>query len=1148
MTPRFNLYNNLTIYFCLVCSLGYGQPDYNESSVLSNGELYKIGIEETGIYKLDYNFLNTELGIDLVNTNSNSIKIYGNKGGALPELIKNSYLDGLMEHPTLLRDGGDGKIDPGDYLLFYGEGASIWSYDEKDEIHHKPKNIYDDLNYFFIKISSDQRKAITIENYLDEPTTFVTAKGDLAMRYEEDKTNLLHPYFASQGSGQRWFGDRFKDGAEKQYDEFFDFSAVPLNSSIKLFSSFVARSGESSAYQLVLNNEVFKKSIARTDISNVEASYVNEGIIKAETQRKDTDFNLKLEYPTVNQASDGWLDYIEIHADQSLEYQNSPLRVIEYNSIDHVYSKYSVKHNSPDLIVWDVTFPWDVKELASEQKNDRVLFNSPSDILRTFMVFKEPDINQNPVSIGKVENQNIHELSSADMVVIYHPDFETEVKAYQKYRSSKSNLNVQVISVDKIYNEFSSGRVDPTALRNFIRMLHKRDPQFRYLLLFGDASFDYRHVYTDIPFQNFVPTYETQQSFNPVASFPTDDYFGLLSDNEGDSGLRGALDLSIGRIPVKSPEEAEQVINKIIHYESSPEVFGNWKLRAGFVADDEDGSMHLDQSDGIAESFGFSNNQFNLEKIYFDAFKQESTPGGERYPSVNDEINKLFFQGAFVINYMGHGGPKGWADERVLELTDIESWNNYNKMPLLVTATCTFTGFDDPSNVSPGELSFLNSKGGVIGLFSTVRAVYSNSNRRLAKAVFDHLTDPVEGQEPTLGEVLSMAKNSNAADTLTINSRKFLLIGDPALKLNYPKHRVVTTRVVDFKTGIEIDTLKALQQVTFEGEIQDFAGQLLNDFNGTLNPTLYDKRTRIQTLQQNTNSQFREFEVQKNVLYNGSVSVTNGKFAFTFVLPVDINYTYGKGKMSYYATDLITDASGLYSNLTIGGSSQTKLNDDDGPDITLFINDRTFNNGDFTDENPLLIIDLSDDSGLNVSGNSIGHDLVAILDADTKNSIILNDFYNSEKDNYTAGSVNYPFSNISPGTHSITVKAWDIANNSNQSTIEFEVLERSKDISKTSAYPNPFIESTQFYFEHGLANVELKVSVDIYNVQGQKVVTLEENSFSNGYLAGPIQWDGTNGSGNKLPNGIYFYKITAETERGTNYVLDSEMEKIVLLK
>ncbi len=1148
MTPGFTNHNNLTIYFCLACSLCFGQADYNKSSVLNNGDIFKFGIETTGIYKLDYNFLNNELGIDLPNTNSNSIKIYGNKGGALPELIKNSYLDGLMEHPTLLRDGGDGKIDPGDYMLFYGEGASIWIYDEKEEIHHKPKNIYDELNYFFIKISAEQRSSIVTENYLDEPTTFVTAEGDLAMRYEEDVTNLLHPYFASQGSGQRWFGDRFKDGAEKQYGNFFDLSSVPLNNSIKIFSSFVARSSENSSYQLVLNNEVFNKTIARTDVSNVEASYVNEGIIKVETQRKDTDFNLKLEFPVVNQASDGWLDYIEIHTDQSLEYDNTPLRVIEYTSIDHAYSKYSIKHNSKDLKIWDVTFPWDIKEITAEQINDRTLFTSPSDILRSFLVFDEADIDQQPVAVGKIENQNIHALSSADMVVIYHPDFETEVRVYQKYRASTSNLNVQVVGVDKIYNEFSSGRVDPTALRNFVRMIHKRDPQFRYLLLFGDASFDYRHIYSEIPYQNFVPTYETQQSFNPVASFPSDDYYGLLSDNEGDSGLRGALDLSIGRIPVKSPEEAEQVINKIIHYETAPDVFGNWKLRAGFVADDEDGSSHLDQSDGIAESFGLGNQEYNLEKIYFDAFKQESTPGGERYPSVNDEINNLFFQGTFVINYMGHGGPKGWADERVLELTDIESWNNYNRMPLLVTATCTFTGFDDPSNVSPGELSFLNSKGGVIGLFSTVRAVYSNSNRRLAKAVFDHLTDPVDGKEPTLGEVLSMAKNSNAADTLSSNSRKFLLIGDPSLKLNYPKHRVVTTRVVDHKSGAEIDTLKALQQVTFEGEIQDFSGQVLNDFNGTLYPTLFDKRTRIQTLQQNTNSQFREFEVQKNVLFNGSVSVTNGKFVFTFVLPIDINYTYGNGKMSYYATDLATDASGLFSNLVIGGSSQTKLDDDLGPDITLFINDRTFTNGGFTDENPLLLVDLSDDSGLNVSGNSIGHDLVAILDSDTKNSIILNDFYNSEKDNYTKGSVNYPFSSLKPGKHTITVKAWDIANNSNQSTIEFEVLQRSKDISKTSAYPNPLTESTQFYFEHGLANVELKVSIEIYNAQGQKVVTLEENSFSNGYLAGPIQWDGTNGSGNKLPNGIYFYKITAETERGTNYVLDSQMEKIVVLK
>ena len=1147
---RFNLWisNNLAILLLLIPSLLSAQ-EYASSSALREGKIFKLGIEETGIYELTFDFLQSDLAINMNGLESNMLHIFGHRGGALPEIIKESYEDGLKQFHISLLDGGDGIFDPGDKILFYAEGASIWKYDEKDEIHHKPMNPYDRLNYCFLVLNPNIEPAIIPSfDYLDEPSTFLTTKGLKSHRYEVDKTNLLFPFFAAQGSGQRWFGDRFKGGGEKNYDQIFDIENIPINARIRLFANFAARAESVTSYSISLNGETFSKTLPRTTVSDVEAPYAKDATINAETVLKDTELHIDLEYPGAGPSSDGWLDYIEIHAEQNLVLQNVPLKIINYESIDYPYSRFRISGASDQTQIWDVTIPWEVHRLENKG-TDLIEFTSPSNILRTFYAFNPQEINNLPIALGEIENQNLHSIQEASMLVIYHPDFEQAVNRYVEHRSGHSGLTVKACNIQKVYNEFSSGRVDPTAIRDFVRMIHKRDGNLRYLLLFGDATFDYRHIYSDNENHNFVPTYQTYESFDPVGSFPSDDYFTLISDQDGLPSLRGALDISVGRFPVKNADEADKVVDKIIHYETSERLFGNWKLKAGFIADDEDAGMHLDQSEGISGLFSNENSEFNVEKVYFDAFKQEATPGGERYPDVNNQVNNLFNQGSFVINYMGHGGPKGWADEKVLELSDIESWNNYDRLPLCVTATCTFSGYDDPTNVSPGELTFLNNKGGVIGLFSTVRAVYSGSNRRLAQAVFNFIKTPVNGKIPTLGEILQNAKNSNSADTLSPqNARKFLLIGDPALRLRYPENKIITTAIKDFNTGVEIDTLKALQKVIFEGEIQNDKGEILVDFNGTLFPTLYDKPSTIKTLQQNIRSPLREFDVQKNILYNGSVKVESGRFSFSFILPKDINYTFGNGKMSYYATDLKSDASGWSDNMVIGGSADNLLVDDLGPEIRIYLNDRSFMGGDLVEDNPILIVDLKDDSGINVTGNSIGHDLLAIIDQDSKNSIILNEYYKTEIDIDNQGTATYPLSGLTPGKHSIMVKAWDIANNSNEASIHFEVNERPKNIQKVFTYPNPLSEYTNIFFEHGLADLELEIHVEIYNSFGSKVSEIYENVFSDGYIAGPISWDGTNSSGIDLPGGVYYLQISATPKRGTKIEMQSEIHKVIIVK
>ncbi|MCB0687355.1 MAG: type IX secretion system sortase PorU, partial [Saprospiraceae bacterium] len=462
-------------------------------------------------------------------------------------------------------------------------------------------------------------------------------------------------------------------------------------------------------------------------------------------------------------------------------------------------------------------------------------------------------------------------------------------------------------------------------------------------------------------------------------------------------------------------------------------------------------------------------------------------------------------------------------------------------------------GYDDPRRISAGEYTITHPTGGSISLFTTVRAVYANSNERLTRSVFDHLFQPVDGKMPTIGEILIESKNANAADTAGTNARKFTLLGDPALRLAIPSYGARTVKVngksVD---AAKLDTLKALSKVEIEGEIIDANGNLVSGFNGKIYPTIYDKAITLKTLAQDKGSSERTFTLQKSVIFKGLASVDNGRFKFSFVVPKDINYAFGNGKISYYAQDgSHTDAGGAFSNIMVGGTNREGLDDGKGPDIELFMDDESFVYGGITDRNPTLLVKLSDENGINVIGNSIGHDLTAVLDQDLQGTILLNDFYESAQDDYTSGMVNYPLSNLAPGSHSLLVKAWDVANNSNEMLIEFVVVDESDNgLRHVLNYPNPFSHNTCFQFEHQLQDLDLDIKVEILTPSGRIVKVLEQSVKASGFLSRDVKWDGTDEFGDPLGNGIYIYRVTVTTEDARGRILKntSDLEKLVILR
>ena len=865
--------------------------------------------------------------------------------------------------------------------------------------------------------------------------------------------------------------------------------------------------------------------------------------------------NVKISYPPVSAASEGFLDYIDMNGRRQLIMTGQQMILRDLKSLDYPSTTYPLSNVNNNTVVWDITNPLSPLSQEFTSNGSSLNFGASSDELKTFVAFDKTAALLKPTAVGKVTPQNVHGIDNLDMVIIYPEIYESAASQLAAHRESYSGLTVATVEINQIFNEFSSGRVDPTAVRDFAKMLYDRNERFKYLLLIGDGSFDYRNINGDNEANginhNTMVVYETQQSLDPITGFPSDDYFGLLSENEGGDNLLGAVDIAIGRLPVRTVEEARIVVEKIISYDTASSTLGDWRNRIAFVADDEDSNTHFRDANRIANMVKNSFENFNLDKIYLDAYQQESTSGGEKYPAVSDAINANVFKGLLAINYLGHGGWKGWTQERVLGITDIQSWSNYNKLPLFVTATCSFTGYDDPTLTTGGEEVFLSEKGGAIGLFSTVRAVYASSNYQLTRSVFDTIFTKVDNEYASLGEILRVAKNSSSASVQ--NSRKFTLIGDPAQKLALPEYNVGTTKINGRElTGIQLDTIKALQKVTIEGVITDDAGQVIQNFNGKIFPTIYDKEITLYTLGQDRGSNVAPFDIQKNIIFKGTASVTNGRFQFTFVVPKDINFEYGRGKISYYATDESSkDATGSYEDIVIGGTDTNALADTEGPDIEVFMNDTTFAFGGITNANPVLLVKLSDDNGINVVGNSIGHDLTGVLDENTQNTYQLNDFYESALDDYRKGTVRFPLFDLTPGRHQIRVRAWDVANNNAEAYTEFLVAESAEiALDHVLNYPNPFTTNTNFQFEHNFADQLLDVQVDIFTVSGRLVKTIEDQVLSNGFRITNIQWDGTDDFGDRLAKGVYLYKVKVGLAQsaGIDVSTESDFEKLVILK
>ena len=1092
-----------------ISSLLFGQ----QNSVLSFGDWYKLGVSNDGIYKLSYNDLQ-DLNIQLTDLDINSIKIYGNGGGMLPHLNSDFRDNDLEENAVFIYDyNNNGFFNSDDYILFYGESPHKWIYNTSTSLFDYKDHLYSDECYYFLTVDkSSSGKRISYKPQIINYTSIVNSFNDYKF-HESNFENLIE-------SGRDWYGERF--GIIDNQTFSFNFPNLIFNHPINISTSVAARSLNSSFFTVNINSDF----ISNINISNIVYDYATEYAKKATNTDSYTsnvdqlDVELKYNYSENNAI--GWLDRIELNARRSLRMNTGFLNFRDVESVgSSEVGKFEITNSNSSTSVWNVTDPKNIKMMNTNLNGSVLSFIDSIYSLNHYCAFNNSFAKPN--LLGKIENQNLHNINlDVNYVIVSHPSFLSEANRLVEIHEYYDNLNSVVVTPQQIYNEFSSGMQDVVAIRDFLRMLYKRqNSKLDYTLLFGDGSYDNKNRIANNT--NFIPTFQSKNSLSPVHSFVTDDFFALLDDDDGDL-ISDLVDIGIGRFPAKSLNEAKNLVDKVERYYSE-ESLGDWRNSITFIADDgdaKDGNLHMSDANKLADLLDTNNQNVNIEKIYLDNYLQESTPGGPRSPDAQQAINRSIDNGTFLINYSGHGGPLGWTQERILEIDQINNWTNKYRLPLFMTATCKFSCFDNPAKTSAGELVLLNPDGGAIALLTTTRLVYAFPNYKLNENFMNVFCEKINGEFPTLGQLFKKTKVLSGSNT---NSRNFTLLGDPALRLSYPKYNIETTDISD--------TLKALEEVTISGKVTDSDGILLSDFNGVVYPTVFDKEITSLTLGQESCTPM-PYRNQNNIIYKGEASVYNGEFSFSFIVPKDIENNYALGKVSYYGVNALQeDASGHDDSFVIGGLADNVIYDYQGPSVSLFMNTRDFVSGGMTNANPILLADINDFSGVNTVGNGIGHDIIAILDNNTSNPFILNDYYTSDLDNYKSGVVSFPFQDLAPGEHTITLKIWDVFNNSSEKVISFYVTDGDIfTISNFLNYPNPFINNTEFYFQHNQSNQNLNVSIEIYSITGQHIKTLEDNFYDTGYRIGPINWNGSNKYDQPISAGLYIAKLNIELDNG----------------
>ncbi len=1126
-----------------------------ENSVLSTGNWYRFYIQKSGVYKITKGFLQS-LGME-TNIDPRKIKIYGNGGRMLPLLNLDDYPIDLIENAIQVIGEGDGVFDSGDFILFYAEGMDTWNEDYKSNL-----NIYSDKSYFYVTAQGDfGKRIVNMTQPTAAATTPITTFDDYQF-HEVDEVNI-------EKLGRVWFGESFNVDNEQEFK--FKFPNIVSASSIEIKTHVAALTSTLNNFKIEANTQLVGN--IPIDPGTSADALIIERNFTSTSNVSNEDVTIKVTYDNGGvPSSKGYLDYINIKAKRNLQGfgKQFPFQFDQAASLTGV-GEYQLSNASSISQIWDITDRFNVTKVENTTSS---LFTFKVELgeVRKYVAIDNTDY-YSPLkdSKSKVDNQNLKGTifnnaqgvwQKIDYLIITPKFLNAQAEKLAAFHRSYSNLNVKVVNLENIYPEFSSGKQDIGAIRNFVKYVYFNatpTERVRYLNIFGDASYDFKDRIANNT--NIVPIYQALNSYSESQySFASDDFFAMMDDDEGrlDNGITtsngptyfpapdlGGIDIAVGRMIVSTTQQADEMVNKVIEYHDLKS-YGSWRINYVGIADDSDrpsdASLQYRQNN-LTDALVAAKPFINFKKILLDSYEQETSAGGKRYPKARQEIFSAFEKGALVFNYLGHGGEDGLSGERIWEKSDGQNLSNRYKYPLFITITCDFSRFDNPYRPTAGEYTYWNPRGGAISMITTIRSIDQGNaevfNDKLSEYLFSYGSD----NYTTIAEALRLAKNFNS----TTASNVVFYLGDPALMLAIPKPRVVLTKVNDMPITGPIDDFQSLGLVKLTGEVLDENNNPLPSYNGELSVNIFDKNVIRTTLNNDSNSPPMSFTNLGETIFRGNASIAAGRFEFSFVVPRDIRIPVGNGRISFYSkrNQILLDKTGYNTDIKIGGINTTAVADNTGPTVKLYMNDETFVNGGITNESPFFLALLEDEHGINTA-SGIGHDIVGILDGDETNPYIMNDYYQTELDDYTKGRVYFPFRNLAPGLHTIAFKAWDVYNNPITAEIQFVVVgDENIALEHVLNYPNPFVSYTEFWFSHNRPFEPLDVQVQVMTITGKIVWTKNQTVTTDGFLSREITWDGKDDFGDRIGKGVYVYKLTVKSTLSNKKA--EKIEKLVIL-
>ena len=1099
-----------------------------QNSPLATGKWAKISTSKQGIYKLTGAQL-AKLGYTLPIV-SNQLQLFGYNLSNLTEKVNATINAGLSENSIKIMDGGDGQFDATDYLLFYNQGPVYWKFDSSlNRVSHQNYATGDSV-YYFITLGQNGKR-VALQN-VQANNSKPRSEFSHHILFEKDSVSLLN-------SGKVFYGVPMGQGVGKQSQLNYNFNAQGFtnNSILKTYVNLA-----SSSYQV---NGQFDFNVNNTLVHSTILPTVSGLLFDDIAAEKLDSFNinsnnllqgynaLKITYNTPNTGSTGWVDYIELLIKKQVGFwQDSTI----YFSIEDEFEQggtanCAIQNMDSSSIIWNITnsespaqIQWQMTGAQSGQ-----FTNSTSGISNFFAV--KQNSFEVPTLLGQVENQNtINFNESIEYVIVAAPAYMKAALKYRQFQVDQFGRKANVFNAREIYNDFAGGQPSAVAIRNLLKYLTNRATQNnlvapKFLLLLGIGNFNTKKLNIDFE----LPVYESNNSNSVLSSFSSDDFFSILNsgDDINDYNKVQNLSVSVGRIPARKVAEADTAIQKLINYQTN-KIGGSWENKITWVADDGDYNLHLQDAESIISNLQLKASHWNHNKIYLDLFPSQNTSAGNTYPLAFNSIQQAIQEGSVVLNYTGHGNYLRLSEEAVISQQQFELWKNANKLPLMIAASCNFIPYDQPSLNSIAWDAFMKNSEGIIGLVAANRLVYAFSNKQINDLFIQQLlVKNALGNYNTIGQALQNAKLINwSKNGDRVNDLKFNLMGDPGMVLNMPNNDLVLQKIND-KTFNGNDTLLSGAVNKMIGTINK-KGLTKSNFNGEVNLIIYDAIKYKKTLANQSSSISVPIAMQENVLFRGKASVLNGNFKIDFVLPAQVSNASSPIRIELAANGGNESALLILDSIYSRSNGVINNNDTIGPNIQAYINDPLFKQGGWVMPNSKLFINLNDSSGIQASGNALGHDLAIWLD-DDQVPIILNNYYSNNINTYQSGKLSYLLPTLKVGSHKCIIKAWDLLGNSNADTLFFEVPKsNSLQIMNPINYPNPFYTKSRFSIETNLIGAPIEVQFEVLDPSG-KLLYSNKSQYSNTENRLFVDWNGVTNSGANLKPGVYFYRFLVKT-------------------